>query len=144
MSGSKHLRRLRPLGLVALAALAVGASGPVTAAGDAASSPLRVEDFRLPDQHYLARQLYRMGDAKAVVIFTYAAGDPAVKRDAPALMALKAAYAPRGVEFVGLDSKLVAAIVAEAKASVYGMLRGDASMLDQLREVRQAIFAFVE
>ncbi len=44
----------------------------------------------------------------------------------------------------GLEPKLVAAIVAEAKAAVYALLRGDTSMLDQLREVRQAIFAFVE
>ena len=44
----------------------------------------------------------------------------------------------------GLDARLVSAIVAEAKASVYAVLRGDASMLDQLREVRQAIFAFAE
>lgn len=46
-----------------------------------------------------------------------------------------------GVAF-GFDPRLVAAIVAEAKASVYAILRGDASMLDSLREVRQAIFAF--
>ena len=46
-----------------------------------------------------------------------------------------------GVAF-GLPSKLVTAIVAEAKASVYALLRGDASMLDELREVRKAIFAF--
>ncbi|MFO7561624.1 MAG: hypothetical protein R6X02_03185 [Enhygromyxa sp.] len=44
----------------------------------------------------------------------------------------------------GLPPKLVAAVVAEAKASVYAVLRGDASMLDQLREVRRAIFAFAE
>jgi hypothetical protein len=44
----------------------------------------------------------------------------------------------------GLEPKLVAAIVAEAKAAVYATLRGDTSMLDQLREVRQAIFAFAE
>ncbi len=43
----------------------------------------------------------------------------------------------------GLPGKLVAAIIAEAKASVYALLRGDASMLDELREVRRAIFAFV-
>jgi hypothetical protein len=48
-----------------------------------------------------------------------------------------------GVAF-GLEPRLVAAIVAEAKASVYAILRGDASMLDSLREVRQAIFAFAE
>jgi hypothetical protein len=35
-------------------------------------------------------------------------------------------------------------IVAEAKASVYGMLKGDRSLLGQLMEVRRAIFALVE
>jgi hypothetical protein len=48
-----------------------------------------------------------------------------------------------GVAF-GFEPRLVAAIVAEAKASVYAILRGDASMLDSLREVRQAIFAFAD
>lgn len=43
-----------------------------------------------------------------------------------------------------LEPRLVAAIIAEAKASVYAILRGDASMLDELREVRRAIFAFAE
>jgi hypothetical protein len=48
-----------------------------------------------------------------------------------------------GVAF-GLEPRLVAAIVAEAKAAVYAILRADTSMLDSLREVRQAIFAFAE
>jgi len=48
-----------------------------------------------------------------------------------------------GAEF-GLEPRLIAAIVAEAKAAVYAILRGDASMLDQLRELRQAIFAFAD
>jgi len=65
-----------------------------------------VDDFRLSDQHFLSRQLTRMHDAKAVVLMTYAAGDAAVKRDAPAFMALKAAWKPKGVEFLMLDSKL--------------------------------------
>jgi hypothetical protein len=45
---------------------------------------------------------------------------------------------------LGLEPKLVALIVAEAKASVYGMLKGDRSLLGQLMEVRRAIFALVE
>lgn len=44
----------------------------------------------------------------------------------------------------GFQPKLVTLIVAEAKASVYALLRGDSSMLDELRRVRQAIFAFAE
>jgi hypothetical protein len=48
-----------------------------------------------------------------------------------------------GIAF-GLEPKLVALIVAEAKAGVYALLRGDRSMLDELREVRRAIYALVE
>jgi hypothetical protein len=45
---------------------------------------------------------------------------------------------------LGLEPKLVALIIAEAKASVYGVLKGDRSLLSQLMEVRRAIFALVE
>lgn len=45
---------------------------------------------------------------------------------------------------LGLEPKLVALIVAEAKVSVYGVLKGDRSLLSQLMEVRRAIFALVE
>jgi mono/diheme cytochrome c family protein len=84
----------------ALAAFAVG----ITA--QAQAGPERVDDFRLADQHLLARHLYKMQDAKAVVLITYAAGDAAIRAEAKGYMALKAAYAPKGVEFLMLDSKL--------------------------------------
>lgn len=71
-----------------------------------AAGPARVGDFMLADQHLLAKQLYRMADAKAVVILTYARGDKALKADAPAFMALRAGYAPKGAEFLALDSTL--------------------------------------
>jgi hypothetical protein len=45
---------------------------------------------------------------------------------------------------LGLEPKLVALLVAEAKASVYGVLKGDQSLLNHLMEVRRAIFALVE
>jgi len=45
---------------------------------------------------------------------------------------------------LGLEPRLIALIVAEAKASVYGVLRGDRSMLSHLMGVRRAIYAFVE
>lgn len=95
------------LGLAGLAAtlgaLAIAAVGQADAP---AARPAMVDDFVLPDQNLLARQLYRHGDAKAVVLITYASGDAAVRAEAPAWMALKAAYAPKGVEFVMLASKL--------------------------------------
>ena len=87
---------IRRAGFAAVAALLagglVGAQGVAQATPEmAAAANLRVENFQLADQHFLARQLYRMADAKAVVLFTYASGDATVKKDGPALMALKAA-----------------------------------------------------
>ncbi|HEX3700113.1 MAG TPA: hypothetical protein VHV27_05500 [Phenylobacterium sp.] len=109
---------------LALGALALGAS-TLTAHGaraDAApaAGPSQVGDFMLADQDLLAKQLYHMADAKAVVIVTYARGDAALRADAPALMALRAAYAPKGVEVMALDSTLGdtrPAVIADAKAA---------------------------
>jgi hypothetical protein len=97
--------------------MGLGAS-PIGAAQTPA--PLAVDDFMLPDQAYLAHQLYRMSDAKAVVVITYAAGDATVRRDAPAFMALKQAYAGKGVEFMMLDSRLGerrATVIPDARAA---------------------------
>lgn len=54
------------------------------------------------------------------------------------------AEARRAGAALGLEPRLVALIVAEAKASVYGVLKGDRSLLSHLMGVRRAIFAFVE
>jgi mono/diheme cytochrome c family protein len=84
------------------------AAGLVLAAtfAGAAVAGAHVEDFRLADQDFLARRLYKMQDAKAVVLFTYASGDAAVRSDTSALMGLKTAFAPQGVEFLALASRL--------------------------------------
>jgi mono/diheme cytochrome c family protein len=61
-----------------------------------------------------------MSDAKAVVLIAYASGDATVRRDAPEYMALKTAYAPKGVEFMMLASKLGETrerVIPEAKAA---------------------------
>ena len=101
---------------IALAALAVaaawsgiGLTGLATANATSATAPTvtpaRVDDFMLADQNFLSHQLHRMADAHAIVLITYA-NDPVVRRDAPAYMALKAAYAGKGVEVMMLDSVL--------------------------------------
>jgi mono/diheme cytochrome c family protein len=81
---------------------------------------LTVQDFQLPDQTYFGRQLYRLGDAKAVVLISYASGDATVRRDAAAWMALKTAYAGKGVEFLALASRLGETrerVIPDAKAA---------------------------
>jgi peroxiredoxin len=91
----------------AASALLAGASGGAMALAAAeGSKAMKVDDFQLSDQNYLARHLYKMKDAKAVVLITYAAGDSAIKADAPKFMALKNDYAAKGVEFLMIDSKL--------------------------------------
>lgn len=116
MTISKTTRRI---GLAALlAATALGAGGLTTGAGAQAPAAQMVDDFRLPDQNYLSHQLYRKGDAKAVVLITYASGDATVKTEAAAYMALKAASP--GVEVYMLDSRLGdrrETVIPEAKAA---------------------------
>ena len=114
------------VGMAAIAAAAlmagiVGVQGAARATPDAAATAaLSVDNFQLADQHFLGRQLYRMGDAKAVVLFTYASGDAQVRKDAPALMALKAAFAGKEVEVLGLASRLGETrekVIPDAKAA---------------------------
>jgi hypothetical protein len=114
------------IGLGALAAaasaFALGLSphGATQARAEAAkvAGPARVDDFMLADQDLLGRQLYRMSDDKAVVLVTYASGDKQLHADAPALMALKAAYG-KGVDMLAVDSRIGDkrdAVIADAKA----------------------------
>ena len=100
-------------------ALAVGVAPAMAATTQPSAVPARVEDFRLSDHNLLARRLYKMADAKAVVLISYAVGDKALRADAPAYRALQAAYAPKGVEFMALASRIGddrAKIIADAKS----------------------------
>ena len=106
-------------GAIALMASPHGVSSAKAEAPKAAG-PARVDDFLLADQNLFGRQLYRMGQDKAVVLVSYALGDKQLRADAPALMALKAAYAGKGVEVMAVDSRLGdrrAPVTADAKAA---------------------------
>ncbi len=117
--------KTKGLGLVgiagALALLAAMSVGQAPAQADApAAAPQMVDDFRLPDQNLLGRQLYRLGDAKAVVLITYASGDAAIRTDAKTYAALQAAYKARGVEFMMLASRIGETrprVIADTKAT---------------------------
>jgi hypothetical protein len=92
----------------AATALLAGASGGAMALAGAsgAGKAVRVDDFQLADENYVAHHLYKMKDAKAIVLISYVAGDAAIKADAAKYTALKAAYADKGVEFLMVDSRL--------------------------------------
>ncbi|MDP3739293.1 MAG: redoxin domain-containing protein [Hyphomonadaceae bacterium] len=92
--------------MFAAAVLVLGSSVGQVAADPQPAKGQRVEDFQLSDQNYVGRRLYKMRDAKAVVLISYAAGDPAVRADASTFMALKSGYGSKGVEFLMIDSVL--------------------------------------
>ena len=88
------------------AILAVLGLAPAAGAAPEGAKAQHVDDFQLADQHYIGRRLYKMDDARAVVLVAYAAGDAQFRADAPALKALKAAYGGQGVEFLAIDPRL--------------------------------------
>lgn len=107
------------LGLVlGLAFGGVLSAGPAKAP-TAVETPAQVDNFRLVTASGHSQDLYRYQDAKAVVLVMHAAGRPEIARIAPALSALQAAYGPKGVPVMLLNSTAKdsrAAVMAEAKA----------------------------
>ena len=106
---------LTAIGLVlALGAASCAQPGDMAATNDVAiavqdAAPMaevaaRIDNFRLVSADGYARELYRLKDAPAVVLVMHAAGSPDTAAVAPKLAALKAEWAPKGVEFMMLNS----------------------------------------
>ncbi|MFC3078438.1 redoxin family protein [Phenylobacterium terrae] len=94
------------------------------AAAETAETPLpaSVDNFMLADQNLDSHELYRLADAKAVVIVTHGNGCPVMRNTNPAIKALRDKYKAQGVEFLYLNSNLQdkrEAIVEEAKEYGY-------------------------
>jgi hypothetical protein len=103
----------------AVSALGQGGNAAATAA---MAKPARVDNFLLVDTDLRAYELYHMSADKAVVLVAQANGDAALRAQAPALKALKADYAAKGVEVLLLNSSLKdtrEGIEAEAKTAGY-------------------------
>ncbi len=132
---------------VAVAALILGGSlSQMTAAPTPPATVQRVDDFQLSDQNYLGRRLYKMRDAKAIVLISYVANDRTVQADATTYMALKTGYAAKGVEFLMIDSvpgetrEMVASSVKAAGIDIpilfdYEQLVGESLELTRAAEV---------
>ena len=87
-----------------------------------AMAPTQVGNFLLVDTNFEAHELYRLAENKAVVLVTQSNGDAVMRAQAPALKALKAAYAGKGVEVLMLNSNLKdsqEAILAEQAKAGY-------------------------
>src|SRR5437763_11931488 len=85
----------------------------------ASTMPKTVDNFMLVDaQHLEAHDLYRLADAKAIVLVSTGVGCPIARSMTPALKALRDKFAAQGVEMMLIDSNLQdsrEAIAAEAK-----------------------------
>ncbi|HET9161287.1 MAG TPA: redoxin domain-containing protein [Caulobacteraceae bacterium] len=104
------------MAVLAMASSALVSVSVVPAA--AAVSTTKVADFTLQDQNAQSHELYKLGDAKAVVLITQMNGCPIVRNILPALNTLKATYEPKGVKFLMLNSSKQDSrddVVAEAK-----------------------------
>jgi hypothetical protein len=86
-------------------ALASGASSAAETAR-ATRAPATIDNFMLSDTDYMGHELYRMTDAKAIVIVTTGNGCPIARNLTPHLKALQAKYGPQGVKFLMLNSNL--------------------------------------
>uniref|UniRef100_UPI0028126DD0 redoxin domain-containing protein n=1 Tax=Phenylobacterium sp. TaxID=1871053 RepID=UPI0028126DD0 len=111
--------RISVLGLLASAGLVYGCATDDQAANALANAttasavetaqaaaPATIDNFMLPDETLMGHELYRLADAKAIVIITQANGCPISRSLAPAVRELKAKYEGQGVEFLMLNSAL--------------------------------------
>jgi hypothetical protein len=86
--------------------------------------PETAANFMLTDQNLEAHELYRLADAPAVVLITQGDGCPIVRNMGPAIKALRDEFAPKGVEFMMLNSNRQdtrEAVQAEAKEFGYDL-----------------------
>src|SRR5262249_30852419 len=90
--------------MLAAAALVLGSAVVTSIAAPPPVTSARVDDFQLADQNFVGRRLYKMKDAKAIVLISYAADDVTSRTDAKTWMALKNEYVSRGVEFLMINS----------------------------------------
>ena len=69
-------------------------------------APATVDNFMLSDTDYMGHELYRMTDAKVIVLISAGNGCPIVRNLAPQIRALKAKYGAQGVQFMMINSNL--------------------------------------
>lgn len=103
-------------GAAALTVVGWAAGGSAhEAALASAARPAGIDNFVLADSERVSHELYRMRDAKVVVLVTQANGCPIVRNLAPPLRELTAKYEGRGVRFLMLNSAIQDSVEAIAK-----------------------------
>src|SRR5690348_4060621 len=90
-----------------LATLSVGlVAGKAAESVPANGFVQRVDNFQLADQHFDSHELYRLKDAKAVVLYTQLNGCPIVRNTVAEYKRLRDEYRRKGVEFLMINSSL--------------------------------------
>ena len=131
-------------------ALDSASAAPATEAMASTGLPATIDNFMLADTDYIGHELFRMSNAKAIVIVTHANGCPIVRNLAPALRDLTAKYEGKGVEFLMLNSAnqdSMDAIAAEKAEYGFNLpILKDANQLvgEQLGVTRTAEFIVVD
>ncbi len=87
-------------------ALASATPTAATELATAPAAPATIDNFMLSDTDYMGHELYRMTDAKVIVMVTTGNGCPIARNLTPHLKALKAQYGGQGVQFLMLNSNL--------------------------------------
>ena len=87
-------------------ALSAATAAAATEQVAARPAPATIDNFMLSDTDFMGHELYRMTDAKAIVIVTTGNGCPIARNLTPHLKALKAKYGGQGVQFLLLNSNL--------------------------------------
>jgi len=96
---------------------AAEAAPPAAKAKAEITTPATIPNFTLTDQTGATHELYKMTDAKAIVITMQGVGCPIVQKMTPDLKTVQAAYEGKGVKFLMLNANnhdTPEAIAAEA------------------------------
>ncbi len=85
---------------------ALASASPVAETAPMSPRPATIDNFMLSDTDFMGHELYRMTDAKVIVIVTTGNGCPIARSLTPHVKALRDRYAAQGVQFLMLNSNL--------------------------------------
>ena len=110
MFRAHEIRRIAAGAMLAAALGAVACSPQVNEAAAAPpaksepATPAKITNFTLTDQNGASHELYKMTDAKAIVMVMEGVGCPIVQQMTPDIKAVQAAYEAKGIKFLMLNA----------------------------------------
>lgn len=92
------------LGLIALIGAIPAFGAKQKNSAEAGPLPATAKNFRLEDHLGGSHELYRMHDAKAIVLYFHGNGCPIVRKSIPEIKEIRDAFKPKGVEFFMINA----------------------------------------